>query len=751
MGKKRKTIGVLVGGVLNSFSENITRGVSKMCQELDYNMVVFPGKYINRDLSSNYDLMYEYQNNTCFEYPAACDIDGLIIAAGSIGSHSTEEGVLRFLEKYENIPFVLVASQFGDYVNISYDNYSGVKEGITYMIKECGCKKICMIGGKSTNTDAKERKEAFIETLNEYGMPYSEKQFVEGTLARTSFSACRKLLDRNPDVDGIFCVNDDTALALYDVMEERGLVPGYDIKVMGYDNTMESMKADPAIATVNADMNRLGQEALIHLDKMMKGEKVESLTLPASFLPRKSLGLNAESDDTDEERRTFNQIFISYIGIKSVVEVEYLYSIFSRMISYLKNTVNYSGTYSNNDFQDLINALLSTRALDFCDSELLLRYFEKIRIEAENRLSIKNINSLLRLYNMLYTRILRYQDKFQEEQKKGALEFSYEMKVFIMNTLRFAGANDMAYNKMVDYLKWLNINNAHIYIFEEEIIHLFGEKFYLPDDVMLKVRLRNGKTISIADSKQKHNTHSILREAVDGSDRGDFILLPLFAEEKQYGFMVCDLTEEMYRNSEFVASQMSSVAKIISVMRENARIQNQLEEHLYTLRENNIQLDTISKSDALTGIYNRRGFMEIGRNFLHDSESNVVVAYIDMNNLKIINDRYGHEQGDWSLMSIANLLHSTVGDNGIVARLGGDEFALMVAGTTSSDFKNDLNEAFDEFNSKSTKPYLVTVSVGTVTVNPSLDVKLESALSAADAELYTAKRNKINVVEKHSN
>ena len=53
----------------------------------------------------------------------------------------------------------------------------------------------------------------------------------------------------------------------------------------------------------------------------------------------------------------------------------------------------------------------------------------------------------------------------------------------------------------------------------------------------------------------------------------------------------------------------------------------------------------------------------------------VLVFYADMNNLKIINDRYGHEEGDFSLKLIARLLKENVSEKGIVGRIGGDDFA----------------------------------------------------------------------------
>ena len=80
----------------------------------------------------------------------------------------------------------------------------------------------------------------------------------------------------------------------------------------------------------------------------------------------------------------------------------------------------------------------------------------------------------------------------------------------------------------------------------------------------------------------------------------------------------------------------------------------------------------------MTGIGNRRGFFHDAEPLLkacHAQDKELTVMYIDMNNLKIINDRYGHDEGDYSLKTIARILVQVVGNKGVVARIGGDEYA----------------------------------------------------------------------------
>ena len=100
----KKTIGLLVGGIIDSFSIDLSKDVMNAASSYDdINLVVIPGRYINRDYSKIKECQYEYQYNTLFCYPKPNNIDGLIIAVGSIGCFTNEAGILAFLEQFKGI------------------------------------------------------------------------------------------------------------------------------------------------------------------------------------------------------------------------------------------------------------------------------------------------------------------------------------------------------------------------------------------------------------------------------------------------------------------------------------------------------------------------------------------------------------------------------------------------------------------------------------------------------------------------
>ena len=76
--RKRVTIGVLVSGIMDVFTESVCKGIRQATRTLDINVVVMPGKYLDRDLRENRELMYEYQYNTVFSYAGKENVDAII-------------------------------------------------------------------------------------------------------------------------------------------------------------------------------------------------------------------------------------------------------------------------------------------------------------------------------------------------------------------------------------------------------------------------------------------------------------------------------------------------------------------------------------------------------------------------------------------------------------------------------------------------------------------------------------------------
>jgi len=90
---------------------------------------------------------------------------------------------------------------------------------------------------------------------------------------------------------------------------------------------------------------------------------------------------------------------------------------------------------------------------------------------------------------------------------------------------------------------------------------------------------------------------------------------------------------------------------------------------------------TLSLTDALTGLYNRRRFFLLAEQYLKTVsriKKRFSLLYIDIDGLKGINDQYGHNEGDQTLISLATILKKTFRRSAIIARIGRDEFVVLL-------------------------------------------------------------------------
>ena len=157
---------------------------------------------------------------------------------------------------------------------------------------------------------------------------------------------------------------------------------------------------------------------------------------------------------------------------------------------------------------------------------------------------------------------------------------------------------------------------------------------------------------------------------------------------------------------------------------------------------------TLSLADELTGLYNRRGFMAFSKqhlNSLHRSNKGIVVVYADLDGLKVINDSFGHKEGDRALAKTAELMKETFRSSDILARLGGDEFTALAAVEPEGGVErlvSRLQQRFEDYNALKVVPYKLSISIGVVQRDDDGTQSMEDLMALADLAMYENKRSK---------
>lgn len=181
------------------------------------------------------------------------------------------------------------------------------------------------------------------------------------------------------------------------------------------------------------------------------------------------------------------------------------------------------------------------------------------------------------------------------------------------------------------------------------------------------------------------------------------------------------------------------IAVIISV----SRATQYLQDRQRVLEE----LRALSLSDELTGLYNRRGFFILAEQQIKiaaRTRRSMLLVSADLDGLKGINDRFGHQEGDRALVDAAQILRQSFRESDIHSRIGGDEFVVLV--TEKPEINPDvlfrrLKENLEVFNRRVKRPYPFYISMGVAIFDPQNPVSLNELLVQADKSMYRNKKH----------
>lgn len=170
----------------------------------------------------------------------------------------------------------------------------------------------------------------------------------------------------------------------------------------------------------------------------------------------------------------------------------------------------------------------------------------------------------------------------------------------------------------------------------------------------------------------------------------------------------------------------------------------------FAIERHGMRLDLVNKSikDDLTGLYNRRGFLVLAEQQIkvaRRSGTSFLVLFVDLDDLKDINDTFGHSEGNRALAEAAEVLRASFRQSDIVARLGGDEFAALAIASTGSDeaaIRSRLRAALATVNAKPDRAYPLGFSVGVLPSSTDGVASMEELLARADALMYAEKKLK---------
>lgn len=730
---KKITLGLILGNINPDFEYDITQGVNKYASEKGINVVTLVSTTPSKPLSDRVFDSYKFMG-----------IDGLIIIYGSFISFKNSVDGQKFLDKFKNIPYVIVQNNYKvpNKSNLIVDNKKGMSKCIEHLIVDHKYKNILYVSGPKDNFDSMERLDAYIETMEKYGLTVSNNMIAYGNFSENIERSLKQLIKRNKNVDAIAFANDTMALASYPILEQLGFKIGKDIGITGFDDMYKSSIAHPSLTTVSQDPIKIGYESTKTIHNMILNGTSEFISLDTELIIRKSCGCRKEVKSIHDLKKLSEDEIIDYfikesaINSRSNINLKLLKRISMNVLKQIKAkyTVDEIVYYIKNAIILNDESSAITNYNDICAyfNAALKKYASSVSDQTIKEKSISILYSLQTWYFSYITNTITSENHSRFDKITNISLISRKM---INNQL----TRTEMFDKIFVELKEMGAKSSYIYLFDNQAI----ENAYL-------AAYYNSKTTKIFKANEKRQR--VYTKNLIDNESGTFCYgFSLASNEKYYGFIVCETDLSLINPIKLLCAQIGTMLYIEEMRKSELKAKHDLKKSLKLIQEKNEILNNLSLYDELTKIYNRRGFIEKSMELIKtNKDKKIEVVFCDLDHLKEINDTFGHNEGDYAISNAAKLIVASLPKNAIVSRVGGDEFVSIFVVNPKNDLnvETSIKNTFKKFNDGCNKPYFIETSIGYYDFISSEDIKIAAIINEADKYLYEAKKHRKSTIRK---
>ena len=276
---RSNTIGVILPRLNSSFQSSVVAGIENEASKRGFNLIISQSRESVENEKTNVSTMFNSR------------VDGLLVSLASNTENLAHFD--RFLKK--RIPVVLFDRVMGnpecECVKVVIDNEQAGYEAVQHLIEQ-GCKRILFLGGNLKSNVYHDRYLGYKRALDEHGLPNDgELTLVDNLDEGSGKRTVEKMLLMKDRPDGIFAVNDTSAVAIICMLKEVGIKVPEDVAVIGFNDVFISRISDPSLTTVHYPGEEIGEIAASTLIEMLDNDKPvipKTIVLNHKLIIRKS-------------------------------------------------------------------------------------------------------------------------------------------------------------------------------------------------------------------------------------------------------------------------------------------------------------------------------------------------------------------------------------------------------------------------------------------------------------------------------
>jgi diguanylate cyclase (GGDEF)-like protein len=506
---------------------------------------------------------------------------------------------------------------------VGTDNYAAMRGLVERILKDHDCQQLAFVNGLASSVEAQARAQAYRDVCTERGL-VGARFYQADWQMESGIEVAHKLLHAPDDLpEVIFCCNDDIAIGVQQTLLDAGVRIPEDVKITGFDNRENSLRAVPRITTVDRDFVGIGRCALATVLEMLDGEEVSGFRASeVLYVLAASCGYDHPSNYQD-----------------SVVE----------------------NLYTMDNALKMFYAVL----MSFHPALLAAGTTGQVLRECELRLGELRCPEVFLTIN----------EDYLASWNTGVETLTYGEASLLGG---YVGTSDE-----------LTCDKDHVYA-------RFASRQLLPEPLL--------------------------------ADPGLAMVFPVRQGTTYMGALVTRGVSPVLRYG-FLTFLLSILASALESLRQRS-----------ALNAMNERLDDLYTHDQLTGLHNRFGLEREGTSIYERmlcEHGTLQVIFVDVDDMKGINDHYGHDEGDRALKDTALVIRRGCADtDSFCMRYGGDEFLVI----SSTNLIPKLREELAMFKTSEERPYDLKLSMGAYPVFVGERCSVQEAIHRADMRMYKSKR-----------
>jgi len=716
MNSTTNTIGVLIDRLEDYYQNTVLWAVEDAAAKKGFNVICFTGGVLHSPERS------AVQRNVIYDLAHSTNVDGLIIASGTLANEIGVAKLSRFCKRYAPLPMCSIATNLEGIPTVLVDNNTGMRQAVRHLIDVHDKKHIAFIRGPAVNDEAEQRYNVYKEVLEEHKFKFDPSLIADGNFEQESGKKAIAVLldDRKVHIDALVSASDDMAIGAMEALASRGIKVPEQVAVVSFDDDEEARLCLPPLTTVRQPLKEQVVRATQMLIDQIRGQKVADCeVLHTKLVVRKSCGCAGQTARLQEQDEKHKNAMIELLMAteRSQARRRSQAERWSRMLSDIGEAL-----ITSFDTESQMNAIAQQfpkLGINSCFwviydgdsapskySKLAMVYDRDQGAKADGRkFETKELIPKELMPNRIYTYVV--QPLFFEQEQMGyALFEAGPREGNIYEALRdqisaaMKGASLMkqvmeeatARRNLVRYILDVTPDMHHLRPLEDlamsilkqlthiigtvednsadELDHVSGFLTIAEEDseTVLKIgigRFKNSKNIDQDIDKETllHINETIKKGEIDACEGQ--IIIPLKVGELILGVV--------YLEGSSISPHEIDLIRILS---------NQA-----TVAIQNVRLYEMATLDPLTGVHARRFFdrwliRELRLSFRTGLPLSLLM--LDVDKLKTINDTAGHLRGDQALAIMGHVLRQATRNNDIVGRYGGDEFVVILPDTDAT-------------------------------------------------------------------